>query len=224
MQRRNVCSAVLRFTAVVGVLVGALTVLGCSGGDNSSSGTQEETVIIAKNDLAVPVMTDTVASIANQTFTFDSGETLTPALANQPIAVTFNDTTSAAPIATVTAPNVRGTNGQPASFSGRVEFGSCTFVVTSSTFPVGQGPQVGDRITVDPCRLNARTGGIVVSGTATSVQILLALGALPSRANQAIVVINPTTGQVTLNGLRLPSGVGNVELQAVTGGSGHSPG
>ena len=223
MQRRNMCSVVLRLMAVVGVLAGALTVLGCSGGDNSSSN-QAGTVLVAKNDVVVPVTTETVPAIESQTFTFDSGGSLTPALANQPIAVTFTDTTSATPTATVTAPNITGTNGQPASFSGTTEFGSCTFRVTKSTFPPGQGPQVGDTITVDPCRVSARTGGITVNGNATVVQILLALGATPSRANLGTVVIDPATGHVTLNGVKLPSGTGNVELQLVTGGSGSSPG
>jgi len=223
MQRRNIYSIVLRLMAVVSILAGALTIFGCSGGDNSSSN-QAGTVLVAKNDVAVPVTTETVPAVESQTFTFDSGESLTPALANQPIAVTFTDTTSATPTATITALNITGTNGQPASFSGTTEFGSCTFRVTKSTFPPGQGPQVGDIITVNPCRVSARTGGIVVQGNATAVQILLALGATPSRANQGTVVIDPATGHVTLNGVRLPSGVGDVELQLVTGGGGHSPG
>jgi len=219
-------SVVLRLMTVVGVLAGALTVVGCSGGDNSSS-SQAGTVLVAKNDVVIPVTTETVPAIENQTFTFppvSSAESLTPALANQPIAVTFTDTTSATPTATITAPNITGTDGQPASFSGPTEFGSCTFVVTKSTFPPGQGPQVGDKITVDPCRVSARTGGITVNGNATVVQILLALGATPSRANLGTVVIDPATGHVTLNGVKLPSGTGNVELQLVTGGSGSSPG
>ena len=216
-------SVVLRLMTVVGVLAGALTVVGCSGGDNSSS-SQAGTVLVAKNDVVIPVTTETVQAIENQTFTFDSGGSLTPALANQQIAVTFTDTASATPTATITAPNVTGTDGQPASFSGGTAFGSCTFIVTHSTFPPGQGPQVGDKITVDPCRVSARTGGITVNGNATAVQILLALGATPSRANLGTVVINQTTGHVTLNGVSLPSGTGNVELQLVTGGSGSSPG
>ncbi len=226
MQRRNMYSVVLRLIAVVGVLAGALTVVGCSGGDNSSS---NQTVLVAKTDSEIPVTAETVPAIENQTFTFDSGESLTPALANQPIAVTFTDTTSATPTATVTAPNITGTDGRPASFSGATEFGSCTFRVTKSTFPPGQGPQVGDTITVNPCRVSARTGGITTLGTTTAVQILLALGATASRANLGTVCINCAgetggpIGHVTLNGVRLPSGVGDIELQLVTGGGGSSP-
>ena len=223
MQRRNMCSVVLRLMVVVGVLAGALTVLGCSGGDNSPSSNQAGTVLVAKNDLAVPVTTETVPALENQKFTFDSGEALTPALANQPIAVTFTDTTSATPTVTVTAPNIIGTDGQPASFSAAVEFGSCTFKVKTSTF-APPGPQVGKTIKVDPCKVNLMTGGITVQGNATKVQILLLLGFSPSLANQVTVVIDPTTGKVTITGAAGPFGVGNVELEFITGTPGGSPG
>jgi hypothetical protein len=39
--------------------------------------------------------------------------------------------------------------------SGSLTLGSCTFVVTTSTFPVGQGPQVGGQLIVDPCQIDA---------------------------------------------------------------------
>ena len=39
--------------------------------------------------------------------------------------------------------------------SGSVVIGSCTFLVTTSTFPAGQGLQVGDQIVLDPCQVDA---------------------------------------------------------------------
>ena len=39
--------------------------------------------------------------------------------------------------------------------SGNVVIGSCTFLVTTSTFPAGQGLQVGDQIVLDPCQVDA---------------------------------------------------------------------
>jgi hypothetical protein len=228
MQRRNVGKAVLRLIAGVGVLTGALLVLSCGGGGEEAATpvTPPTTapVAVAASDLAVPVAPATVQTLEAQTFTFSSGAALTPALANQPITLAFTNTTSATPTATVTAPNVRGTDGQPARFAGTTEFGSCTFVVTTSTFPAGSGPQVGDRITVNPCQVNVSTGGVQATGQATTVQILLQLGATPSAANQSTVSINPTTGVVTINNVTLPAGVGSVTLQTFTGGTGSSPG
>ena len=39
--------------------------------------------------------------------------------------------------------------------SGSVVIGSCTLLVTTSTFPAGQGLQVGDQIVLDPCQVDA---------------------------------------------------------------------
>ena len=101
-----------------------------------------------------------------------------------------------------------------AVFLPSVAHASCIFTVTSSTFPAGTGPQVGDRITVNPCQYGSTTG-IAAAGQATTVQILLQLGATPSVANQATVAIE-AAGTVTLTNVTLPAGIGTVRLQVVT--------
>jgi len=55
---------------------------------------------------------------------------------------------------------------------------------------------------------------VQATGRATVVQILLQLGLVPSRANQANVAIDPTTGTVTVNNVN--TGL-TVTLHALTG-------
>ena len=52
--------------------------------------------------------------------------------------------------------------------SGNLVIGSCTFVVTTSTFPAGQGLQVGDRIVLDPCQIDAIDRRLIVTNTLVS--------------------------------------------------------
>lgn len=111
--------------AVVGVLAGVLTVLGCPGGD------EEEPLKVAATDAVLNGDSTVVRALENQPFTFASGEALSPALADQPITLTFTNTAAATPTFTVTAPNVRGTDGNPARATGTTAFGSCTFSVAT---------------------------------------------------------------------------------------------
>jgi len=99
-------------------------------------------------------------------------------------------------------------------------FGSCTFLVTVSTFPL-PGPQVGDRFTVNPCQYNVETQDLEATGKATSVHILLKLGLTPSAAQQAQVSIDSATGGVVVNKINTGQ---SVTLQAVTGSTGSSGG
>ena len=125
-----------------------------------------------------------------------------PALATVATTVKFTNTTSATPTATITAPG--------GTVTGITTFGSCHFTVTFSTLA---GVNVGDVITVDPCQINVQTGGVQATGQATTVNILLQLGQIPSAVSQASVAIDPTTGVVTINGVN----GGSVTLQPSTG-------
>jgi hypothetical protein len=201
--------------AVVGMLAGVLTVLGCPGGDEEEP-LKEEPLKVAATDAVLTVNSTVVRALDNQPFTFSSGEALSPALANQPVTLTFTNTAAATPTFTVTAPNVRGTDGNPAGATGTTAFGSCSFSVASSTFQGGTGPQVGQTITVNPCRVDAATGGIQTT-VLTQVQIRVALGLTFSQFRVADIVINPTTGEVTLNNVATGQ---TVTLQLATGSGG----
>jgi Cohesin domain/Bacterial Ig domain len=57
--------------------------------------------------------------------------------------------------------------------SGSLVIGSCTFLVATSTFPAGQGLQVGDQLILDPCQIDAIDRRLIVTNatvrlTATS--------------------------------------------------------
>jgi hypothetical protein len=52
--------------------------------------------------------------------------------------------------------------------SGNLVIGSCTFVVTTSTFSAGQGLQVGDRIVLDPCQIDAIDRRLIVTNAIVS--------------------------------------------------------
>ena len=207
----------VRLVAVVGVLAGALTLLGCPGGEEAVPAR------VAATDAVLNVNSTVVRALDNQPFTFSSGEALSPALVNQPVTLTFTNTATATPTFTVTTPNVRGTDGQPARATGTTAFGSCTFGVTSSTFSPGPppaGPQGGQTITVNPCRVVASTGG-VQTGARTTLDILLQLGPVArSQFRPADVVIDRTTGEVTLNNVATGQ---TVTLQVVTGAAGGTP-
>ena len=189
----------LRLTAIVGVLAGMLTLVSCGGG-----GEQRQ---VAATNTTVPVNTTTVRALEGATFSLPAGAfTGAPALATQATTVRFTNTTAATPTATITA-----TNG---TATGNTTFGSCIFTVTSSTIP---GVTVNQQITVNPCQYNVQTSGIVANGQATTVNILLQLGVVPSAANQATVSIDQATGVVTVNNVN--TGV-NVTLQVSTGAAG----
>jgi hypothetical protein len=221
MQHWDLNKTGLRRMAIAGVLAGMVLILGCGGGAG-----EEDTTKVAASDTAASTPTalaQTVKALDSQPFAFSNGSAVSESggcqpdcssLATQPMTLTFTNTAAPTPTATVTAPTVTGTNGQQASFTGATTFGSCTFVVTASTFRAGTGPQVGNTITVNPCQVNIKTGGVQANGQATVVQILLHLGLVPSRANQAQVAIDPDTGMVTVN--NVSTGL-TVTLKALTG-------
>lgn len=183
-----------RWIAGIAVGVMALTLAQCK-----KSPTAPEKKVAAQN-LVTNVSSTVVPALEATPFTFpNGGGALSPALNGQTFTLTFSNTSAATPTATVT---VAGGGG----FTATTTFGSCIFRITTST-----NPQivVGSTITVNPCQVNVQTGGIVATGQATTVQILLQLGVVPSAANQAAVSINPTTGVVTVNGV---PNVGTVTL------------
>ncbi|MGE3540655.1 MAG: Ig-like domain-containing protein [Candidatus Tectimicrobiota bacterium] len=56
--------------------------------------------------------------------------------------------------------------------SGSLTLGSCTFTVTTSTFPDGMGPQAGARLHFDPCQVDTVDGRLVVVNTATGLNAM----------------------------------------------------
>ena len=191
-----------RLTAIVGMLAGILTIVGCNGSDGIEAPPK-----VAASNTTVPVTAATVQALEGLTFSLPAQAfAAVPALATQAVTVKFTGTTTAAPTGTIVAANGTAT--------GTTTFGSCIFTITSSNIP---GVTAGQQITVNPCQYVVSTGGVQATGNATTVQILLQLGVIPSAANQASVSIDPVTGIVTVN--NVSTGV-SVTLVVSTGASG----
>ncbi len=191
--KENKCRTSSRRLAVVGVLAGALLLFGCPGGE------EQVQPKVGANDADINVNSTVVRALEDQPFTFASGEALSPALADQLVRLTFTNTATDKPNFTVTAPTVRGTDGNAASASGTVEFGSCTFIVTATNFgPNFRGLRQGDRITVEKCSVLAKTRGVPVD-VPTKLEIALVLQKTTSNSGFAVISINSLTGEVTLN-------------------------
>ena len=108
----------------------------------------------------VPVTAQNSQMLNGQSFNFTSGVVLDSTLAAQPVTVAFN--------------NMSGANGNFTMTSGaytadgNVVIGSCTFIVTNSTFPPGLGPQNGDIIVLDVCNLQVDIAGLPIGGAGTA--------------------------------------------------------
>jgi hypothetical protein len=73
-----------------------------------------------------------------------------------------------------------------AQAQGTVTIGSCTFVVLQSSFPAGQGPQMGSRLLIDPCQVDGVDGRLIATnGAINAVSVSAAPTIVPNDAPQA---------------------------------------
>ena len=161
------------------------------------------TTSVAKENAKIPMSAMTAKAIEGIEFSFTQP---VPMLSPTPFKLKFTMTAATAPAFDMTVGATKA--------AGMTRFGSCIFNITSSNIP---GVTVGQMITVNPCQVVVSTGGVQATGNATTVQILLQLGIVPSAANQASVSIDPKTGVVTVNNVN--TGV-SVQLGVVTGSVG----
>jgi hypothetical protein len=113
-------------------------------GDTTVALAQTSAVVTLIRSALVPVPA-TPANLQQTTFFFTDGAIF--GLTNTPLTLAMGTFVDNVGDFALTA------NGLVAS--GNVAIGSCTFVVTTSTFPGGQGLQVGDRLVLDPCQIDA---------------------------------------------------------------------
>ena len=102
----------------------------------------------------------TVADVNNEAFTFPSGAVFHPALATSATTLTFTNNAT-----TFTLSSPAGTA------AGTNTLGSCILAVTTSTYPLGAGPQATDVLTLHPCDFDNTDNTLTVSHgslTATS--------------------------------------------------------
>jgi len=113
-------------------------------GDTSVALGQTSAVVTLFRAALVPVPA-TPANLQQTTFAFADGAIF--GLANIPVTLATGTFVGNIGDFALTA------NGLVAS--GSLTIGSCTLLVTTSTFPVGQGLQVGDQLVLDPCQIDA---------------------------------------------------------------------
>jgi hypothetical protein len=149
------------------VVIGTLTVLGCSSNDDSSS------VAAGPSDLT------------NRAFPFPSGAgpdlaTVLGLPQGQAFNLQFGNFNS-----TNVGPVTLDSGGSDAS--GIVTLGSCTFSFSRSTFPVGSGPQSGTQFTIDPCQINRDDNTLRL--VAPSGEALVSAAAIPLPTINVAVVL-----------------------------------
>jgi glucose/arabinose dehydrogenase len=144
--------------------------------------TGTDSLVVTVTDTGMPALSGTVtisvrvftaatpADLQRLVFQFAAGGALDAALASQPVTLAFGLFTDNTGPFTLTASNVQGTDGPPASAAGTVVLASCDLVLTASTFPASMGPQVGDVIHIDPCEIDPGDNRLILENAATGVR------------------------------------------------------
>jgi hypothetical protein len=186
-----------------------LTACGGGGGNVPIIATQDATATISASNGQ-----QATTPILNKDFTFAAG---VPALKTSgPTTITLRPRTA------TTLPDNRVPAGNPefnltspqGRASGVVQFGSCIFIVDSSTIP---GLPVGSSVTVTNCSVTYDVSGQEVNTTVT-VGVVITLDGVTSQPVSITVTIS-SSGAVSVNGS--PTGATAPTGQA-TGGTGGS--
>ena len=173
---------------------------------------------VVAQDAVVPVTATTVAAaVALPPVTLSSGfsgavsSTGIPASSAPVVPVTTGPTTldfggtAAAPTFSIAA------EGKTAT--GKVQFGSCIFVVETSSFVDPHPLSPGKTVRVNPCSIKVDVGGVAADNTARATAVQVTLGTATSVTVQTQVAVDPN-GSLTISGA---SG-GTVTLTNGTGG------
>ena len=141
------------------VLISAFTSQGIEAyrGQTSVARGQTSAVVVLPRFAFVPVPA-TAANLQQTTFNFTDGAVF--GLADIPVTLATGTFTGDVGDFALTA------SGSVAS--GSVTIGSCIFVVTTTSFPSGQGLQVGDTIVIDPCQVDAIDRRLIVTNISVS--------------------------------------------------------
>jgi hypothetical protein len=188
----------MRFKPLLLALSASAFLVACSGGS-------DEPVIGAVANLSVAASSANTAAVVGQTFGFPAGVADFGTTAATSLSIN-------APAAGSTAPGF-GISSGGATASGTLNFGSCIFVIGTSTFPAASPLAAGKTVTVNPCNINAATAGKPANGTPTPTNVTIVLGATTSNPQVINVSVNPN-GSVTVNNVT----TGSVATGTITGG------
>ena len=175
-----------RDLVMVLVILSTFALVACSDDDGNDGECRNVNAMI-------PLSMDSVVSVLGLPIPFPNGSAFNAGIGNNPATLTFN-----------TASTFTLTSGS-ATGSGDVVFGSCLLTVTASTFPVGQGPQVGDSLTFPTCQFVIRAtavevGGDEVTGTA-ALDLVNAADVSATSSEGSVQVSIREDGILVVNGI-----------------------
>lgn len=102
----------------------------------------------------------TEAEVTNRAFAFADGAVFHAALAGKPTTLFFLDNAT-----TFMLLSADGSGNA----AGSHRFGSCELTVTSSTYASGDGPQMNDVITLNPCEFDSENSTLTVSNRGITI-------------------------------------------------------
>jgi hypothetical protein len=181
---------------LVSLLMASAAILSACGGSD------DEPAQVAATDATLGVNLAVAQAAANTPFNFPSG---VPDLGT-------TGTTTVAFTSTATTPAFSIQNGNQTA-TGTTNFGSCVFVVASSSFPAGHRLAAGSQVTINPCNIRLGTQGAPADSVARQRAAVFILGSAASTGSTVTVAIN-SGGTVTING----QAAGTVTLVPVSGG------
>jgi hypothetical protein len=193
---------------LVSAFVGLLALAGCGGGDGNvvtAASTNASANITASNGATV------ISSVPNQNFVFDNGVPEFATTGATTVTFTTQPPTTLPDNAAPQQQSFKITEGSNTA-TGVMEFGSCKFRVTSSTYT--SGPLVnGQTVTINSCALTVSTAGIPADNTPRPLTLTLTLNARVSKVITVTVTIRPD-GSVVINSITITT----VPTRPFTGG------
>lgn len=194
------CAGVTLTKFALGLTMAA-ALAACGGGDDSPAAAVVATIDSSSAISAADSATSAkiVTAVLDKTFTFPA----VPDFGTTAATTLVLSGTGAAPTFTI------GSEGKTAT--GTMGFGSCIFTVTQSDFVAPHPLAIGEDVVVNPCTLDAQTGG-TTTGVTTDKPVVFVLGATDS-AEIILPVSVAADGTVTVAG----QVVGEVPVQTQTG-------
>jgi hypothetical protein len=184
---------------LIAAFLGALTLAGCGGGDDGNQ------LLAASSNATVAVNASNgpsvTSSVANQAFAFDAG---VPEFGTTgPTTVTFTTTppTTLPDNAASVQQTFRIQEGTNAA-TGPMEFGSCRFVINSSTFAATHPLGNGKIVVISSCVVTALVAGIPADNAPHTTSLTLTLNARVSKVITVTATIR-TDGTIVINNITI---------------------
>jgi len=145
-----------------------ITLNPCTFDSNTNSLTVSNGPITATSNPAIARLVNaTPNQLNNVSFSFASGQVFNAALINLPVTLGFTNNGNSF---TLTSIDNTNNNASGSSFiDPGVASGSCTLIVTNTSFTAGTGPLLNDVITLSPCQFNSANGTLTISNGTISI-------------------------------------------------------